>query len=353
MLCPSCKTTRPANQAPCPFCRAASPLVSNAWGEQQLASSGSWSEQQLASSGSWGGPVTDEGDGMSDQSAFPSSPWQNSSNAAQQMAFPTAAQQGSSFWSQQASAPDDPASGHASGQSLLPVPYREQISPDSRALMAIQQPFPPINQGFNPLLPALPDGDQAGPVYVAPMYTKPRPIIPRYRAISGLLSVVIVFALLCSGAGYYAQVTGKLTFLEKFFGVYSPPAIASTGKLLPTPSLQQTPGPAAANISSAIISNSKNTDAARGIVANEVNNFKVGDIIYIVCTFSNAQPGTIMVKWYSGTILYQKQTSSTRDSGGNGAEFQIVYAQPAEGKAEIYWNNQLATTLLFVVEPAI
>lgn len=341
MLCPSCKTTRPANQAPCPFCRAASPLASNAWGEQQLASSSSW-----------GGPVTDEGDGMPDQFAFPSSPWQNSSQAAQQMAFPTAAQQGSSFWSQQESAADNPTSGHASEQSHLPVPYREQISPESQALMAIQQPFPPLNQGFNPYLPALPDGDQDGPVYVAPMYTKPRPIIPRYRAISGLVSVVIVFALLCSGAGYYAQVTGKLTFLEKFLGVYSPPAIASTGKMLPVPSFKQTAGPAANNINSAVISDSKNTDAAHGIVANEVNKFNVGDTIYIVCSLPGSQPGTVTVKWYSDTTLYRTQTSTTRDSGANTAVFHSVYAQPAEGKAEIYWNNQLATTLLFVVEPA-
>ncbi len=340
MLCPSCKTSRPANHAPCPFCRAASPLASNAW-----------SEQQLASSGSWGGPVTDEGNDMPDQFAFPSSPWQDSSHAAQQMAFPTAGQQDSSFWSQTLAA-DNTASGRASEQSLLPVPYRESMSPDSKALMAIQQPFPPLNQGFNPHLPALPNGEQDGPVYVAPMYTKPRPLIPRYRAISGLISMVIVFALLCSGAGYYAQVTGKLTFFERILGVSAPPAVASTGKQLSIPSTQQTPGPAVGSISSAIISNSQNTDVAHGIVNNEVNVFNVGDTIYIVCSLPNAQAGTITVKWYSDTTLYRTQSSATRDSNTNVAEFHIVYAQPAEGKAAIYWNGQLATTLLFVVEPA-
>ena len=281
MLCPSCKNFRPANNAPCPACQAASPLMSNAWGEQQFTSSGPWNEQQLASSGSWGGPVTNDGYDGADQFAFPASPWQDSSNAAQQLAFPTAAQQDSSFWSQTSGA-DHSTGKRASEQSLLPVPYQEQLSPDAQMLMAMQRPFPPLNQGFNPLVPALPGENQDGPIYVPPMYTKPRPIIPRYRAISGLISMLVVFGILCSGAGYYAQVTGKLTFFEKILGVYSPPAIASTGKMLAVPPLQQTAGPAANNITSAVISNSKNTDPQHGTVANEVNQFMVGDTIYLI-----------------------------------------------------------------------
>ncbi len=281
----------------------------------------------------------------SGQSAFPQSPWQDSSNAAQQLAFPVAAQQGgNAFWSQ-----DQAATGNA-GQSLLPVPYQGQPAPAAQGLMVMPNGFPTFNQNINQLLPALPDEGQDAPVYLAPMYTKPRPLISSYRAISGLLSVLIVVGLLCSGAGYYAQVTGKLTFFQKLMGNYSPPPIVSAQNVLPVPSPEQT---VVANpiVTSAAISDKKNYDVHNNIIVNEVNKFTVGDMIYLICNFSTSQPGTITVKWYNGNNLYLKTDQKTTDTTRNGASFQISYGQATEAHVEIYWNNQLQRTLFFVVEP--
>lgn len=350
MLCPSCQNFRPTNSAPCPVCQAPSPsansaLPGNGWGEQPFTTSGAWNEQQLASSGAWGEPGT--GTAGWNNNAAPMSLWQQSSNAAQQLAFSTTAQQQDQpFWSQ---TPGE----QSPAQALLPVPYQEQFSTNSQALMAIQQPFPPLNQGFNPRVPALPDGPEA-PVYVPPMYTKPRPLIPRHRAISGFLSMLIVFALLCSGASYYAQVTGKLIPLEKFLGLYIPPPVSTANGPLAVPSMEAKDGPAAALVPSVAITNQQNIILTKvsATVRNEVNQFIAGDTIYLVCNFANAQSGTVMVKWYNDNNLYRTYSQSTRDSGDNAIYFTTVYTKATEGRVEIYWDGQLAKTVLFVVEPA-
>lgn len=339
MLCPSCHNFRPANNAPCATCQAPSPLASN----NTFFSSESWQEQQqFGTSGVWGGPDVSNSDwstpsgqlafsqSSSGQLAFPQSPWQDASDiAAQQLAFPTAAQQ-------------------SPGQSLLPVPYQGQPGPAPQSLMVLPNAF--TSGQANPLLPALPDADQEEPVYVAPMYTKPRPLIPRYRAISGLLSVIIVFALLCAGVGYYAQVTGKLVFFQKLMGTYSPPVMASSQQALPVPSMQATVAPGANIITSAGISN--NIDQKTGNYAKYVNQFTIGELIYLTCNINSNQPGTITVRWYSNNNFYRQEARDVKDPKvQNGAFFQTVYAQATEGKVEIYWNNQLQRTLLFVVEP--
>ncbi|MGH2510263.1 MAG: hypothetical protein ACRDHZ_23045, partial [Ktedonobacteraceae bacterium] len=311
------------------------PLHGNPWNEPQ--------QQQFGASGAWSQPAASDNERnvVSGQLVFPPSPWQNSSNAAQQIAFSTTAQQqgGNSLWSQTL-APDE------AGQSLLPVPY--QGPPTAQGLMVMPNGFPTFNQNINPLLPALPDAGQEAPLYVAPMYTKPRPLISRYRAISGLLSMLIVCGLLCTGAGYYAQVTGKLVFFEKLFGTYAPPTITTGAGFLTVPSLQQTVVPNSV-ITSAAISNSQNTDTHNGIIANEVNQFHVNDAIYLICNFPPAQ-GSVTVKWYNGNNLYHIDQRAT-NSKSTEVIFEFAYALSVEGKAEIYWNNQLQITLFFVVEP--
>lgn len=333
MLCPSCNNFRPATNAPCPLCQAPSPLTAS----NASFSGNNWDEQQqFGASGAWGVSSLGNNDwsAASGQLAFPPSSWQDAPDmAAQQLAFPTAAQQ-------------------PPGQSLLPVPYQGQAGPASQSLM-VRSAFPTFNpdgQALNPLLPALPDADQEAPIYVAPMYTKPRPLIPRYRAISGLLSVLIVFGLLCAGAGYYAQVTGKLVFFQKLMGTYSPPAMASSQHALPVPSTQVTVAPGANTITSAGISNQ--VDQKTGNFSRYVNEFKIGELIYLTCNINSSKPGTITVKWYSNNNFYRQDTREVANPKvQNGALFQTVYAQATEGKVEIYWNGQIQRTLLFVVEP--
>ena len=75
---------------------------------------------------------------------------------------------------------------------------------------------------------AIPDVQQET-VYIPPMYTKPRPILARPRIISGILSILIVSLLLCAGSIYYANVTGKVTAIQRLLGII-PPANVQTAK---------------------------------------------------------------------------------------------------------------------------
>ncbi len=368
MLCPSCNNFRPANNAACPFCHALSPLVGagldashasihekspNTWDNQPLpGSSPAWGMSPSGSSNDWQNP--------SGQQPFSANRWQEpSGTASQQLPFPQTPPTGTgNLWMQVMS----PAGEQQPGQGMLPVPYQPQ--PSSDAMMMLPMGFPTIGsgmQGANPLLPALPDANNA-PVYVAPMYTKPRPVIPPYRAVSGMLSIVIVCLLLCTGAGYYAQATGKLVFVQKMFGNWMPPQISSHQNMLPVPGVQLTPGPAWTEnnppITSAAITNDANYNPTVGVVANYVNQFTVNQTIWVVCSASSAAAGKVMVKWYTNGNLYQLDNS--KDISANQskiASFEISYRQPEEGKVEIYWVDAksqqpvLAVTLLFVVQP--
>ncbi len=268
------------------------------------------------------------------------------------MGFPVPEGSDNSFWSQNMA--ERSSAGAGRQQSLLPVPYQGQADFNNQALSVLPTGFPTISQDIrpvNPLLPALPDGSADAPVYVAPMYTKPRPIIPRYRAISGLISVIIVFSLLCGGAGYYAQVTGKLTFFEKLMGVYTPPSIASnTQGNLTVPSNQVAQGPAANIITSVGISNQ--IDQNTGLVPVEQNQFTVGETIWLACSATPDKDGTITVQWYSNGNHYSASTHPAYGKKQNTFIVHIVFGLPTEGKAMVYWNNQLAATVLFVVQPA-
>ncbi len=351
MLCPACNNFRPANDSACPWCNAPAASAGSAWGGQNA----SFASNQDQFGNSWGGPVTSGSDWNSGQIAFPTNSWQDAtSSGVQQLAFPGVEPQPAAgdnmFWSQM----EEPGESGRNGQSLLPVPYQERPNPNS--LVPLPTGFPTLSpnvRAVNSLLPALPD--QEAPVYVPPMYTKPRPVIPRYRAISGLISMIVVFALLCGGSVYLAQVTGKLTPLEKFFGFYAPPSIASTGRMLPVPSAQQTPGPGNKVITSVGLGNS--IDPQSHLVPIYSNQFNAGQTIYLTCSINTTKPGTIITKWYTNNNFYKELPQPVTDpKTQNQGLFQMIYGQPAEGKVEVYWvdqqgNQQLAATLLFVVEP--
>jgi hypothetical protein len=122
----------------------------------------------------------------------------------------------------------------------------------------------------------------------------------------------------------------------------------------PVPSMQPIPGPAAANIISVGLSDK--IDATTGLLLHPTNQFIVGQIIYLSCTATipkQAGSVTITVKWYTNNHLYGMSTSGgpMKPDQTISAIESPVYELPAEGKAEVYLNNQLAVTLLFVVEP--
>jgi hypothetical protein len=233
--------------------------------------------------------------------------------------------------------------------SLLPVPYQDQqvsfpFQPGSNMAGSSLMPLPA--QNINALLPALPD--QGESVYVPPMYTRPRPIIPRYRAISGLLSVLIVTLLLCTGAGYYAKASGKLNALGQFAGFAPPTNLKPTPmQILPDAPTAQVTGPAYNIINSATTTANINS---QGVATKTDTVFKPNQTIYVTYSVHPLKaPGIVTVKWYTNGAFYQANKPSQLISSPMAGRTQAAYAQSAEGKVELYWNDELAVSLFFVV----
>ncbi len=249
---------------------------------------------------------------------------------AQQQAFP-----GSGFEQQQ-----EP--------SLLPMPYTGGAGMPQQRLYVMAPDLPTIHTGGeeDSLLPAIPGEEK--PVYVPPMYTKPRAIIPRYRAISGLISFFIVSALLCTGAAYFAKATGKLYFLHQIYGDARPNNVKPTPIVLPTPQIAPDYGPASTIINSATTASKIDTATAQPL--NPTNQFKIGDTIYLTYSVHPKSPGSVTVKWYTNNYFYQQSKPIPITDAVSGY-VPIQFLQPEEGMVELYWNNQLAVRLYFVVEP--
>src|SRR6266536_1880702 len=290
MLCPSCNAFRPANNGPCPQCKAPSPLAGGPDGQYQVPPPAT----------SWGGPVTHA-----------------SSNE----------------WGNQMS--------QGSFQGGMEVP-QQTLKVTSSNLSIIH------TENTNaPMMPALPGAER--PIHVPVMYTKPRAIIPPYRAISGLISVIIVFFLLCTGAGFYAKATGKLAFLHQVYGDARLDDIKTAqSATLPVPQIIPTFGPASQIINSA--ATASKIDPATAQPQVPANQFKVDDTIFLTYSVHPKSPGIVTARWYPNNNYYQISTSTPIKDASSGY-FPMQYLQPAEGKVELYWNGQLAVTLFFVVEP--
>jgi hypothetical protein len=231
MLCPSCHSTRPANYEPCPLCYAPSPL-----GDAFNAAVNNYAPQMIAS------PSMQSADAYAAESS-----------------------------------------------SKLLVPYvGQQPVPVVRTTE-----FPTIHtdDDLGPLAPESPEEQQ---VHVLPMYTKPRPIIPRYRVISGLISFFVVIGLLCSGSIYLAQKTGRLTFLEQLINPQFQNLPASPVVTYPTPTTQVV-----------YSSNSVITSATTALVINSngdpqipTDTFMVGKPIYVTYSIHAASAGVVTFQWY-------------------------------------------------------
>lgn len=294
MLCRYCNAYRLANKAPCPHCGAPSPLVRDAMDDQGMIP-----------------PLTK---------------WRAATGAVDmRMQSPLPLQQ----------------------PSLLPVPYQAGVgvedlrSPDPTIRGMSLIPAPPTD--VTSLLPVLPEAIET--VHVPPMYTKPRAIIPRYRVMSGLASLLIVFVMLCGGAVYYAQVSGKLGLLYQLWGDARPPNVAPNSAL-PNPPLMPEFGPAKAIINSA--STASKVDPNADVALQPSNVFVRGQTIYLVYSVHPKNKGVVVLKWYTNNVLYKSDTSPSIADAKNGV-FTMQYTAPVEGKVELYWNDQLAVRLFFVV----
>ena len=322
MLCTFCNTARLANEAPCPQCGAPSPLIAGANGTYGNM------EAPMPPPALWGSAAS-----PFSNTASPFSNVQVSNQVQPVLSQTPQVQQQQQI-------------------STLPVPYQ----PYQQALntmppgtfmggMEGNALVPAPMQNLSALVAALPE--EAGTIYVAPMYTKPRPVIPRYRAISGLLSVLIVAMLFCVGTGYYVKASGKLAALGQFYGVARLPNVTpmATAPLRDPPTTQQT-GPAYGIINSATTTSRINS---QHVAQQQDTIFKPGQAIYLTYSVQHPKaPGVVVIKWYTNGLFYQSSTTRTISGAITGYTEQL-YIQPAEGTVELYWNNQLAIRLYFVV----
>lgn len=194
-------------------------------------------------------------------------------------------------------------------------------------------------------------------IYVPPMYTKPRPIIPRYRVISGLLSFLIVCLALCTGAGYYAKTSGTFNLVSHFITGGNPlPNIHANNVALPDPPNKIDKGPAYTIIPSATTTSHIISNTYIAVQTDKV--FQPGEEFAL--TYSVYPPGKttgkVIIKWYTNNVLFQTITSDPIQYGGStSGVVKIAYSEQAEGSVELWWqdqsNNQtqLAQRLYFVV----
>ncbi len=327
MICAYCKLVRAENSAPCSHCGAPSPIQGQAqntsWGVIQQQ--GFPSPQQQ----SWNG----QSSALWGQSAQPSQSPQQWSQAA-------FVQQGQGL--QQG--PQD-----QQGNPLLPVPYQGGMGLQQVPQFNGMQVMPAPTQDIN----IAPPQHDEGVVYVPPMYTKPRPIIPRYRIISGFLSFIIVTLMLCGGAGYYAKASGRLDMLSRVLtgNNPAPQSLRPKNALLPDPSDQIDKGPAYDIIPSATTTLHLIKDTT--IAAQTDRIFKTNETFYLTYSVYPKKDGKVTIKWYMNNLSLPYRTVPpgkvlTANQAFTGMT-SMVYATPAEGKVEIYWENQKAQTLYFVV----
>jgi len=318
MICAYCKLMRADNPAPCANCGAPSPIQAM----PQNANWGAGSQRGVSS------PQQQSGYGMM------SSSWQQQAPSMPQ-------------WSQTPPLPQMSQTPQVQQEnSLLPVPYQDGMGLQRMQQANAMQVIPAPAQDINIAAPE----QEEGLVYVPPMYTKPRPIIPRYRVISGLLSFVIVTLMLCGGAGYYAKASGKLDLVSRVItgNNPAPPNIAPGGATLPDPSSQVIKGPAYDIIPSATTTSHLINST---IAAQTDRVFKPNQTFYLTYSVYPQKAGKVTIKWYMNNLPYRIVTSNGNLTTGQGVTGMtpMVYASPAEGKVEIDWENQAAQTLFFVV----
>jgi hypothetical protein len=237
--------------------------------------------------------------------------------------------------------------------SLLPVPYQrggmQQADYEWYQAQETSRQMVPFQETVNVASPLPVPLEEYGAIYIPPLYIKPRAIIPRYRIISGFLSVLIVVAFLCTGAGYYAQASGQLSNLRRITGGVLPPSLHPTTPTLPDPPDRIDQGPAYLIIPSAIVT--AHLDPKDHFFALKSDTvFKPGQIFYIIYSVQHPKTkGVLLIKWYTNDVLYTSASSPINAGANITGQTPMRYAKPAEGSVELDWNGMLAQKLYFVV----
>jgi hypothetical protein len=163
---------------------------------------------------------------------------------------------------------------------------------------------------------------------------------------------VIVISFLCVGSAYLVKDSGILQAvgIGRSISDIAPTPVPT----LAEPLKNQVPGPAAANIPSSATSSRYDTKTLEPTLS--VQDFTVNQTVYVTYTVQSIkQDGRVSAKWYTNNQIYYTQQSAVikakdlqANENRNGL-FEMRFVNPAECKVELWWNNQLATTMYFVV----
>ncbi|GCE11327.1 hypothetical protein [Tengunoibacter tsumagoiensis] len=187
-------------------------------------------------------------------------------------------------------------------------------------------------------------------VYIRPDYPALRPLIPRYRIISGLLSILIVSIFLCAGTSYYVKTSGLLDRAGQFLWGQKLQSVNAVAPQLPDPPTPSTGDFGAPEVRAIIPSVAISARVDRLNLPIKVDTvFKPDQELYLTC---NVQPpaggGIVMAKWYINGHFFKSSELINVPVARNLA-IPMLYLTPAEGYVELYWNMQLVQRLYFVV----
>jgi hypothetical protein len=268
------------------------------------------------------------------------------------------------------------ASERSRSESLLPVPYQSNRRSWGQASMGADYEEKDEAEGSSPNLP-MPFGMGQGSAFGAlteeelasrlPPGRKPPAFIPatrprrpyrlsRYRILSGTISLALVGLLVAGALGFLAVHTG---FVAGIFGntplsSYKYPFAQPTLPVLSgTP--QATPSDNQASKSIVKVTTALHYSSAYEPIG-PTTNFQTGQNVNVLWQAKQAKVGDVIsVIWYQDgnpiTDSHTPKTTETFPKAGtwNGI-FALCYPTSGLGKAELYWDGQLAQSIEFVVK---
>ncbi len=298
---------------------------------------------------------------------------------------------------------DEPApraSGRFRDESMLPVPYQSNRRPwgqsddqngydeaDDQDMYSGNLPAPMGMGRGSSAFPALLDGlpttlpsGRKAPAFI-PATRPRRPYrLSNYRIISGTISVALVVLLVIGGLGFLVV---KTNFIQNLLGGKQLPALNyqyNQGNCqVPTGTQQATPSTSPAAKIIAKVVTAKNYNSKTYDPIDPASTFQTGQTVNVLWQVRPPQAsvglnasakslaGTapddaqaapvgnvISIKWYQNCMLIDDlPQSSTQekitDSQPYNGVFGLCYPTSGVGKAELYWNSDLAQTIQFTI----
>jgi hypothetical protein len=265
------------------------------------------------------------------------------------------------------------ASGRFRSGSMLPVPYQNgrrgwnqsgdygEMDDEEGSSANLPAPMGRQNSMAFPMMDDSSMLQRLAPGRKPPAFipaTRPRrPYrLSRYRVLSGTISLALVLMTVFGGLAFLAVHSG---LAGKLFGTTTLAARNYTFSNAPVPTLSGTPqATPSGNAASQVIVNVttalhySSTFDPIGITTT----FQTGQNVNVLWKVKSAQAKDVVsVIWYESgnalTTTNTPNTSKTFDKAGpyNGL-FALCYPLGGLGKAELYWNGQLAQTIEFVVK---